>query len=135
MKPIEILSSNNLKRTSCREGIIKAILSGSGAMSEDEIREQLEGNYDRTTFYRSFKTLREKGILHKIVVDNQLVKYALDSNTTGKSYHPHFFCFKCQKVSCMGSIQIPEFSLPKGFIASEVELIIKGKCAICAVEN
>jgi Fur family transcriptional regulator, ferric uptake regulator len=116
MKPIEILSSNNLKRTSCREGIIKAILSGSGAMSEDEIREQLEGNYDRTTFYRSFKTLREKGILHKIVVDNQLVKYALDSNTTGKSYHPHFSVLSARKYHVWARFKFLNFLCQKDLL-------------------
>ena len=78
MSPIDILNRHNLKRTSCREGIIEVIMTANEALSENEIRERLSGNYDRTTFYRSFKTLEEYKIIHKIVVDNQLVKYALD---------------------------------------------------------
>lgn len=84
MKPIEVLTNHNLKRTSCREGIIDVIMSKGNALSENEIRELLAGNYDRTTFYRSFKTLEEHKIIHKIVVDNQLVKYALDRSVTNK---------------------------------------------------
>ena len=37
MEPLEILSSHNLKRTSCREGIIKVIMSTEEALSENEI--------------------------------------------------------------------------------------------------
>jgi len=54
---------------------------------EQQIRERLEGNYDRTTFYRSFKVLQECRIIHKIVIDNQFVKYALDNTITHKSNH------------------------------------------------
>ena len=79
MKAVDILNHHNLKRTSCREGIIEVVMAAKQALSENEIRERLAGNYDRTTFYRSFKTLEEHKIIHKIVVDNQLVKYALDN--------------------------------------------------------
>jgi Fur family ferric uptake transcriptional regulator len=78
-KYAEILNNHNLKRTSCREGIIEVIMTAKQALSENEIRERLVGIYDRTTFYRSFKTLEEHNIIHKIVLDNQLVKYALDN--------------------------------------------------------
>ncbi|NLF42620.1 MAG: hypothetical protein GX587_07990 [Bacteroidales bacterium] len=57
MKALEILNNHNLKRTSCREGIIEVVMEAKQALSENEIRERLIGNYDRTTFYRSFKTL------------------------------------------------------------------------------
>ncbi len=70
MKALDVLYSHNLKRTSCREGIIEVLMAANEALSEIEIREQLAGNYDRTTFYRSFKTLEENKILHRIVVDN-----------------------------------------------------------------
>ena len=67
MEPIDILNNHNLKRTSCREGILEVVMAANQALSENEIKEQLAGNYDRTTFYRSFKTLEEHRIIHKIV--------------------------------------------------------------------
>ena len=76
MKANEVLNYHHLKRTSCREGIIDVVMSSDEALSEAEIRERLQGCYDRTTFYRSFKTLEENKIIHKIIVDNNLVKYA-----------------------------------------------------------
>lgn len=128
----EILNKHNLKRTSCREGIIETIMAEGVALSEKEIRDKLASTYDRVTIYRSFKTLEEKHILHKIVVDNQLVKYALDNSITKKSDHAHFYCNKCEKVICYSDIEIFKSKLPDGFIEQETEILIKGICKDCS---
>lgn len=135
MKAVELLNRHNLKRTSCREGIIDVIMSANNALSENEIQERLEGNYDRTTFYRSFKTLEEHRIIHKIVVDNQLVKYELDNSVTSKKEHAHFYCNRCNKVQCVDMAQAPDAKLPSGYVLTEMELILKGLCDLCSVKN
>lgn len=131
MNPLEILNCHNLKRTSCREGIIEVIMTSKQSLSENEIRERLTGNYDRTTFYRSFKTLEEHKIIHKIVVDNQLVKYALDNSITHKNEHAHFYCNECNVVKCMDNIPVQKYPLPDGYSGGETEVLIKGTCANC----
>jgi len=131
MKAVDILNNHNLKRTSCREGIIDVVLSANQALSEYEIRKRLAGNYDRTTFYRSFKTLEEHKIIHKIIVDNQLVKYALDNTVTYKDEHAHFYCNECHTVKCMENVHIQKYQLPEGYSDIETEVLIKGICANC----
>jgi Fur family transcriptional regulator, ferric uptake regulator len=131
MKAIDILNHHHLKRTSCREGIIEVVISANQALSENEIRERLAGNYDRTTFYRSFKTLEEHQIIHKIVVDNQLVKYALGNTVTHKNEHVHFYCHECNTVKCMDAIPVEKYRLPDGYADIETEVLIKGTCANC----
>lgn len=131
MKAVEILNNHSLKRTSCREGIIEVVMTAREALSENEIRERLAGNYDRTTFYRSFKTLEEHKIIHKIVVDNQLVKYALDNAVTHKDEHAHFYCNDCNTVKCMDNVPIQKYQLPDGYSDFETEVLIKGTCANC----
>lgn len=131
MKAVDILNNHNLKRTSCREGIIELIMTANQALSENEIREQLGGNYDRTTFYRSFKTLEERKIIHKIVVDNQLVKYALDNTVTHLNEHAHFYCNECNTVKCMGNVPVQKYQLPDGYSDVETEVLIKGRCKKC----
>ena len=135
MEPVELLIRHNLKRTSCREGIIRVIMSAQKALSENEIRERLEGNYDRTTFYRSFKTLVECKIIHKIVINNQLVKYALEDAVTKRKEHAHFYCNQCEKVQCMDLAVDPQVDLPEGYTITEMELIIKGICKQCCHKN
>jgi len=131
MKAYEVLALHNLKRTACREGIIKTITDAGKALSEEEIRNKLEGHFDRATFYRSFKTLEEHKILHKIVVDNLIVKYALDNTITHKTEHAHFFCKQCEAVQCLETITIQAPILPQGYAFSEAEFIIKGTCSNC----
>ena len=135
MKAVEILTKKNIKRTSCREGIIDVIINTGGALSENEIREKLAGNYDRTTFYRSFKTLEDNKIIHKIVIDNQLVKYALDNSITQKKEHAHFYCSNCHSVLCLDSTPVNNFIIPDGFMQDETKIIIKGTCANCRKIN
>ncbi|HOL99119.1 MAG: transcriptional repressor [Bacteroidales bacterium] len=131
MKAVEVLNHHHLKRTSCREGIIEVVMNAKQALSENEIRERLSGKYDRTTFYRSFKTLEEHKIIHKIVVDNQLVKYALDNSVTHKDEHVHFYCIKCNSVKCMDNIPIKKYQLPHGYSEIGIEVLIKGICENC----
>jgi Fur family transcriptional regulator, ferric uptake regulator len=131
MKPIEILNSHNLKRTSCREGILQVVMTADQALSENEIKEQLVDNYDRTTFYRSFKTLEAHEIIHKIVVDNQIVKYALNISLSPKKVHAHFYCNECHTVKCIDNVPVQKYPLPKDYIETETEVLIKGTCSFC----
>lgn len=131
MKAVEVLSQSKLKRTSCREGIIDLMMDANQALSENEIRNKLSGNYDRTTFYRSFKTLEEHKILHKIVIDNQNVKYALDQSIHQHTAHAHFYCNDCQSVKCLNSVVLENIQLPEGYSHSETEVLIKGLCPAC----
>lgn len=87
----EILHQNNLVRTSCREEIMKAIVASPTPLSEEEIKVAIQGSFDRTTFYRTFKTLIAKEVIHKIVIDNTLVKYAITEKQNQSGQHAHFF--------------------------------------------
>lgn len=106
-------------------------MSADRALSENEIRKRLKVNYDRTTFYRSFKTLEEHKIIHRIVVDNQTVKYALDNSITNKKEHAHFYCNDCQEVQCLESAVIRKMQLPAGYTEEETEILIRGTCSLC----
>jgi Fur family ferric uptake transcriptional regulator len=131
VKAGDILNDHKLKRTGCREGIIEVVLDADEALSENEIREKLAGNYDRTTFYRSFKTLEKHRILHRIVVDNKMVKFAVGQTVAQKEGHAHFYCNHCQSVLCMDSVPIDHDLLPEGYSYDKAEVLIKGTCAVC----
>lgn len=131
MNSKEILKSFNLKCTKCREGILNVILSRNHALSENEIRENLSEDFDRTTFYRSFKTLEESHVIHKIVLDNQSIKYAYNDFSEKNYSHIHFFCLDCKSVKCIDLAEFQHFQLPEGFTQKETEILIKGTCSNC----
>ena len=131
MEPEKILHEHRLKRTGCREGIISVLKSAGKPLSENEIRDQLSVNFDRTTFYRSFKTLLETSILHKIVIDNQFIKYALGDPADAPVSHAHFYCTACNNVICLEPIEQDLSVLPVGYVVRETEIIFKGLCSRC----
>lgn len=132
MKPIkDILHKNDLVCTSCREEIMHAIASSATPLSENEIKASINSNFNRTTFFRTFKTLIEKGIIHKIVIDNTLVKYALNPKESSAKQHAHFYCLACKRVFCLPQVEWDYSQLPDSYKATETELLIKGYCKNC----
>lgn len=135
MQALEILQQHNLKKTSPRLAIIEALQSSGEPLAEAEISVTMGSHYDRTTFYRSMLTLEEAGILHRIIVDKQLVKYALNPagpNVKSQTDHAHFYCNSCKKLVCLEEIHPGPYRLPAGFQTSESEVIIKGLCNKCS---
>ncbi|MHC1777170.1 MAG: Fur family transcriptional regulator [Lentimicrobium sp.] len=135
MLAIDILQQHQLKKTSPRLAIIEALQSSEAPLAEAEISEKMGSHYDRTTFYRSIQTLMEAGILHRIVVDKMLVKYALnriEHTSKNQPDHAHFYCSNCKKLICLVEIHPGPYRLPAGFQTSEAEVIIKGLCNKCS---
>ncbi len=129
-KPADILHRNHVVRTGCREGILSAIQQAGEPLSEREIRDRLDDRFDRTTFYRSFKLLQEKHILHKIVVDDS-VKYGVDELLSRRGDHAHFYCTRCSTVRCLEQVRVEKQKLPEGYSIEETQLVIKGLCEEC----
>ncbi|ODT56663.1 MAG: hypothetical protein BGP01_00340 [Paludibacter sp. 47-17] len=134
MKPNDILAQHDVKKTLSRIALIKALQTSEQPLSENEIREQMLDQYDRITFYRNIQTLSESGILHRIVIDNTHVKYAL--NCCEKEHHHaidhvHFYCKKCGKTICLDQVPVQQYPLPEGFRLEECDVVIKGLCKDC----
>ncbi|GAP67813.1 Fe2+/uptake regulation protein [Bacteroidales bacterium 6E] len=134
-EPEELLQSRNLRRTSCRQGILDILAQATAALTENEIKALLDKSHDRTTFYRSFRTLIDKNLVHRIVVDNLVVKYALNPQSYGSGEHVHFYCTRCDNIICIDNTHVSGISLPLGFEAEETEVIIKGTCKSCKLNK
>jgi Fur family ferric uptake transcriptional regulator len=135
MKPNDILQQHEVKKTLSRIALIKALQTSNQPLSENEIRVRMLDQYDRITFYRNVQTLSESGILHRIVIDNTHVKYAL--NCCEKEHHHaidhvHFYCKECGKTICLDKVPVQQYSLPDGFKLEECDVVIKGFCKNCA---
>ena len=132
MKEItEILHQNNLMRTTCREEIIKAIIESPTPLSEEEIKTAVSGNFSRTTYYRTLKTLIAKEVIHKIVIDNTLIKYAITKKESLTKQQVHFFCLKCSRVYSVPEVNWEYTGLPDYCKPEQAELLIKGYCTKC----
>ena len=129
-----LLKDYRLRSTPGRQEILDLFLKKDYALSYSDIEKEVNDSSDRVTVYRTLKTFLDKGLIHKVLDDEGALKYALCSEAcTSSSHrheHVHFKCTKCGQTSCL-DIEIPAVKLPKGFKASELNLLIQGICESC----
>ncbi|AZQ62511.1 transcriptional repressor [Flammeovirga pectinis] len=133
---LQILNDFDLRRTASRISILNIFMGTKIALSENVIEEQLVGICDRATIYRTLKTFIEKGILHRVIDENSLVKYAMcNSDFCTESHHRHehvhFKCQTCGDTECMDDLPIHPVTLPEGYTALETNYLIVGTCKKC----
>jgi Fur family ferric uptake transcriptional regulator len=131
MNAIELLKDKGLKKTAQRVVLINILQRKVVALREEDIKQEMGDLYDRITFYRTIQTLLDVGIIHRIIVDNKTVKYALNDTNSHEKSHGHFFCRKCHYVTCLKDTPIVNYNLPEGYEGAEYELLIKGICPNC----
>lgn len=132
IEPEALLRDTPLRKTQPRLRLLEVLLEFNAPMTEREILDRLGDDYDRVTFYRTVGKLEEANVLHRIVIDNLTIKYALN-----QTHHhcevenmAHFYCIKCHKVMCMDFPKI-DCTLPAGCTKVGCEILVKGICTDC----
>jgi len=132
MKQTKIFSAINLRATHVREQLISLFLGNEGvAFSEAEIDQFFDHSFDRVTIYRTIRTLVEKAVIHKVICEDGVLKYAHKSTVEPVNVHPHFQCTACGQVKCLAAMPEQKIDLPKGYALSGMHMLIKGVCAQC----
>jgi Fur family transcriptional regulator, ferric uptake regulator len=128
-----LLQAHHLNKTPCRADVINALASSELALSEKDLKERLNFDYDRTTLFRTLRKFLQTGIIHSVAIDGQDIRYAINHNNQHQSehYHAHFHCGRCHSVVCLEQVSIQQPQIPAGFEAEEFNLVINGKCAAC----
>lgn len=131
----DILLANALRVTPCRIFVLGEFLKkGSKTVTELELEKKSKGHFDRVTIYRTLKTFIEADILHRVIGDDQSVKYALCRDHGHKPHnheHVHFKCNECLTTSCLDELSIAKIELPAGYLKQEVNLLVVGRCPEC----
>ncbi|MBS1946445.1 MAG: transcriptional repressor [Bacteroidetes bacterium] len=130
-----ILKRNLLSVTDSRRKILELFFNSQGALSHGDIEKKAGEKFDRVTIYRTLQAFLEKGIIHNIPTAENSVLYALckDDCTEGHHHdnHVHFICNECGNTICLENVSIPSVKLPKGFISSQVDVVVSGVCKDC----
>jgi Fur family transcriptional regulator, ferric uptake regulator len=128
-----LLHAHQLHKTPCRADVIKALASSELALSEKELKERLNFDYDRSTLFRTLRKFIQTGIIHSVAIDGQDIRYAINHKHPDQSahYHAHFHCGRCNSVVCLEQVAIQQPLIPEGFEAEEFNLVINGKCPAC----
>lgn len=128
----EILHTHGLKNTGCRKYILGELLKSETAMSENELKVSYPDLFDRVTLYRTLKTLEDRSIIHRIVLNDNTVKYALNRHHhEDEKLYSHFHCERCDEVLCLDGAVHFDAELPKGFVATAIFVVVEGLCGNC----
>ena len=131
----ETLKGHHLRTTTCREDVLSTFISKKNALSHGDLEGALGENYDRVTIYRTLKTFLEKGIIHTIPTSDNAIQYALCKDDCRQGHHHdnhvHFICDSCHTTICLEGVTVPTVTLPKGFTPSDMQMVVRGKCAEC----
>ncbi len=131
----DILKNNHLSVTGGRRKILELFLSNPGALSHGDIEKKAGEKFDRVTVYRTLQAFLGKGLIHTIPTADNSIRYALcrDNCSAGHHHdnHIHFICNRCGNTICLEETTIPQVRLPKGFEASQIEMVVNGVCRDC----
>jgi len=135
----QLLKRNQLSITDSRAKILELFLQQQGALAHADIEKKSGAGFDRVTVYRTLQTFVEKGIIHTIPTADNSILYALckDECTEGHhhDHHVHFVCRNCNTTICLDDTVSPEITLPAGYIAQDVQVVINGICKDCSISK
>ena len=129
----EILLGREIKPTSIRVLVLKAMLERGSAFSLADMESQME-TVDKSTLSRTINLFHEHHLIHSIDDGSGSIKYSVcrdDCQCALGDLHVHFHCNKCGNTYCMESISIPNIPLPDSFRLENVNFVMKGLCDKC----
>lgn len=100
-----------------------------------DLLDHFEGQYDKVTLYRTINTFEKKGLIHKIIDESGLDKYALCGDDCTEQVHNHehihFYCLKCGKTECLNEHIELNIRLPLNYAKKHSNFLISGICGAC----
>ena len=131
----EFLKSKELKYTSERKSIVKAMFSFYKHFDVEELFEKLRkqrNNVSRATIYRTIPLLIQSGLITETLRCQDKISY---ENIFNKKHHDHLLCVKCGKIIEFYNEKIEklqdEVCRQHNFVPIEHRLGIKGYCEDC----
>jgi Fur family ferric uptake transcriptional regulator len=132
---LSILRKNRLSNTDSRRAILEIFLQSDNALAHHDIEKITGDKFDRVTVYRTLQTFIDNGIVHTIPSADNATRYALCRENCSQGHHHdnhiHFICENCGRTTCLDDTHIPSVKLPRGYSATEINMIVNGVCKEC----
>jgi len=132
MEAITLLKKHQLRKTTHRLEILELFLDKPEPISQRDLQIKFP-DCDRVTIYRILNSFQEKGLIHRIVDTDNVVRYAFSKpqEETHHHEHVHFKCENCGKISCLADITPENFPLPEGYTIRNINFLVIGTCKKC----
>jgi Fur family transcriptional regulator, ferric uptake regulator len=132
--PPERLIAPEMRRTSQRQAIMRALHEAPGPLTPHQVHERasaLQRSLGLATVYRNLATLEEAGAIAAVHLPNEGRRY----EPTGRGHHHHFRCDACEGVfelatTCPVAV-LEGVTLPGGFEVRGHALTLYGRCPAC----
>jgi Fur family transcriptional regulator, ferric uptake regulator len=122
------------RNTPTKQAVLSVLQTADKALSPEDIEKAVEREIDRVTIYRVLNGFCDDGLAHRIIADDGRQYFAFCAGCSGGQHfhdHYHFRCLGCQKLECLN--QQVSVSLPMGYRLEQVNCILTGYCAGCAL--
>tara|TARA_B100001250_G_C19599040_1_gene699762 strand:- start:339 stop:767 length:429 start_codon:yes stop_codon:yes gene_type:complete len=135
LKIKKVITSKGISATKNRVSVLKSFFQFNKAITLSDIRLRNQ-KMDRVTLFRILNIFEEKKIIHKIVLNNGSILYALCNDDCRSNQgdhvddHIHFSCNKCEEVICLDIPNFPTISVPN-FSFYNLNINASGLCASC----
>lgn len=130
-----ILKGHGLRQTDCRSEVLKLLLEKEVALNHADLEQSLSKDFDRVTLYRTLNTFLDHGIVHRILDDTGMARFALCPEECDEDHHHHnhvhFKCISCNSTICLDEVKVPDLNLPQGYAKSDMDVLIQGTCPKC----
>ncbi len=131
----QTLLRHGLRQTPVRRAVLAAVSGKGYALTGAEIEQEIGSATDRITLYRTLKSFEQSGLIHRVIDDTDVLRYAACSIecSAGAHFdnHVHFKCGVCSHTYCLSQVAIPVVQLPGGFQAERRDFLLSGVCQFC----
>jgi Fur family transcriptional regulator, ferric uptake regulator len=139
MNEMERLKSVGLRVTDGRLAILEFFNQRPNlGLSIHDLLENFSAELDKVTLYRTLHAFESSGILHKVIDETGLERYALcedQCHDHGHQHeHIHFKCVICNTTECLENSNQPTINLPEGYTKKEANYLILGACSKCNID-
>ena len=128
------LEAQGIKPTAMRILVYLAIARSRHPVSLKDLEESMV-TADRSTIFRTLTLMHDNHVIHAIEDGSGAMKYELchsdKAHDADEDQHPHFYCESCRRTFCLHEVPFPEVGLPRGYLATAWNFLIKGTCAEC----
>jgi len=133
--PEDLLRQHGLRSTNTRINVVNLLRKSPHAISHPELEQGMIQQADRVTLYRTLKSLEEKGIIHRILDNEGISRFAVCKDACTEHQHAdehiHFQCHVCGNIYCISIAAFPAFVLPQGYVLHQLRFNAEGICKAC----
>ena len=72
----QTLLRHGLRQTPVRRAVLAAVSGKGYALTGAEIEQEMGADVDRITLYRTLKSFEQQGLIHRVIDDTDVLRYA-----------------------------------------------------------